>query len=47
MVSALHFASRLLIPGFVLAYVLAMLASPCMPIADTAGEAQAIPRWEF
>ena len=45
--SALLFALRLLVPGIMLAYVLAMLASSCMPIADTTGEAQAIPRWEF
>ncbi len=45
--SALLFALRLLVPGIVLAYVLAMLAASCMPIADTTGAAQAIPRWEF
>ena len=30
-----------------MAYVLAMLATSCMPVADTTGESQAIPRWEF
>ena len=47
MYSAFLFALRLLIPGIVLAYVFAILASSCMPVADTTGEAQAIPRWEF
>lgn len=45
--SALLFAIRLLIPAMVLAYLLAMLASSCLPIADTIGQAQAIPRWEY
>ncbi|HUP81571.1 MAG TPA: hypothetical protein VM260_23675, partial [Pirellula sp.] len=45
--SALLFVIRLLIPGIVLAYVLAMLASSCMPLSDSTGEAIAISRWEF
>ena len=28
-------------------YVLVMLAIPCMPVADTMGAAQAVPRWEY
>ncbi len=31
----------------VLGYVVAMLASSCMPLADAVGAAQAVPRWEF
>ena len=45
--SALLFAIRLLIPGMVLGYLVAMLASSCMPLADAIGAAQAVPRWEF
>ncbi len=45
--SALLFALRLLIPAIVLAYVLAMLSSSCLPVADSTGQAQAIPRWEY
>ncbi len=44
---ALLFAVRLLIPAMVMAYVLAMLASSCLPVADATGEVQAIPRWEY
>ncbi len=44
---ALLFAVRLLIPAMVSAYVLAMLASSCLPVADATGEVQAIPRWEY
>ena len=44
---ALLFALRLLIPAIVLAYVLAMLSSSCLPISDATGQAQAIPRWEY
>ncbi len=45
--SALLFAIRLLIPAMVLGYVVAMLASSCMPLADALGAPQAVPRWEF
>ena len=45
--SALLFALRLLIPAIVLAYVLAMLSSSCLPISDATGQAQSIPRWEY
>ncbi len=45
--SALLFALRLLIPAMVLAYVLAMLSASCLPVADSTGQAQAIPRWEY
>ena len=45
--SALLFANKVFLPALVLVYVLAMLASSCMPLSDTMGEAQAIPRWEF
>ena len=45
--SALLFAIRLLVPAMVLAYVFAFLAAPCMPLADPAGQAMAIPRWEY
>ncbi len=45
--SALLFALRLLIPAMVLAYVLVMLAASCLPVADSTGQAQAIPRWEY
>ena len=45
--SALLFANRVLLPAFVLVYVLAMLAASCMPLSDTMGEAQAVPRWEY
>ncbi|MCY2985977.1 MAG: hypothetical protein NTY15_20300 [Planctomycetota bacterium] len=44
---ALLFAIRVLIPALVLVYVLAMLASSCMPVSDPMGEAQAVPRWEY
>ena len=47
MSSALLFAIRLLCPAMVLGYVVAMLASSCMPLADAVGAAQAVPRWEF
>ncbi len=45
--SALLFAIRVLLPAFVLVYVLAMLAASCMPVSDPMGEAQAVPRWEY
>ncbi len=45
--SALLFAIRVILPAFVLVYVLAMLASSCMPVSDPMGEAQAVPRWEY
>jgi len=41
------FVVRLLTPALVLVYVLAMLASSCLPVADATGEVQAIPRWEY
>ncbi len=45
--SALLFAIRLLIPAMVLGYVVVMLTSSCMPLADALGVAQSVPRWEF
>ena len=45
--SALLFPIRFLSPAMVLGYVVAMLASSCMPLADALGAAQAVPRWEF
>jgi hypothetical protein len=45
--SALLFAIRLLVPAIVLVYVLAFLAASSMPLADAAGRAQAVPRWEY
>ncbi len=44
---ALLFAVRLLVAAMVLAYVLTMLAAPCIPVADASGTVQAIPRWEY
>lgn len=45
--SAFLFAIRLLVPAIVLATVFAFLAASCMPLADAAGQAQAVPRWEY